>query len=143
MLRRAVKDALKSRFPILVRLRDRIAPPPPEPEPEPGPAAVAEPVRPNLPTPAPQPTARNRPASGITREAVQAILDDMVRPALQSDGGDITLVKVENDDVYVSLVGACQTCPSSVVTMRMGVEALLQEELPGIGRIIQVEPGLA
>ena len=64
---------------------------------------------------------------------------DMVRPALQSDGGDLTLVKVDNNDVYVELTGACQTCPSSIVTMQMGIERLLQEEFPQFGRLIRVD----
>ena len=72
-------------------------------------------------------------------DAVQAIMDDMVRPALQGDGGDISLIKVENNDIYVKLVGSCSTCPSSIMTMKMGVEALLKEEFPSMGSLIQVE----
>jgi Fe-S cluster biogenesis protein NfuA len=72
-------------------------------------------------------------------EALQEIMDEMVRPALQGDGGDITLIKVENNDVYVKLVGSCSTCPSSIMTMKLGVEALLKEEFPGMGQLIQVE----
>ena len=72
-------------------------------------------------------------------EDVQEILDEMVRPALQADGGDITLLKVENNDIYVKLVGSCSTCPSSVMTMKMGVERLLMEEFPGMGQLIQVD----
>ena len=68
----------------------------------------------------------------LTMEAVQEILDDMVRPALQGDGGDISLLKIEDNDVYVKLVGACTTCPSSIMTMKMGVEALLREEFPSM-----------
>lgn len=70
---------------------------------------------------------------------VQELMDEMVRPALQGDGGDITLIKIENNDVYVKLVGSCSTCPSSIMTMKMGVEALLKEELPGFGNLIQVD----
>jgi Fe-S cluster biogenesis protein NfuA len=66
-------------------------------------------------------------------------MDEMVRPALQGDGGDITLIKVENNDVYVKLVGSCSTCPSSIMTMKMGVEALLKEEFPAMGQLIQVD----
>lgn len=73
----------------------------------------------------------------ITREEVQELLDDMVRPALQGDGGDITLIKVENNDIHVKLVGACSTCPSSIMTMKMGVEALLREEFPHMGELVQ------
>ena len=75
----------------------------------------------------------------LTREQVEQLFEDMVRPALQSDGGDITLVKVVDNDVYVSLIGACQTCPSSIVTMQMGIERLLQEEFPQFGRLIRVD----
>jgi Fe-S cluster biogenesis protein NfuA len=75
----------------------------------------------------------------LTMEALQEIMDEMVRPALQGDGGDITLIKVENNDVYVKLVGSCSTCPSSIMTMKLGVEALLKEEFPGMGQLIQVE----
>lgn len=74
----------------------------------------------------------------ITFEAIQELMDEMVRPALQGDGGDITLIKVENNDVYVKLVGSCSTCPSSIMTMKMGVEALLKEEFPAMGQLIQV-----
>ena len=72
-------------------------------------------------------------------DQVQELFDEMVRPALQGDGGDIKLVKIENNDIYVRLVGSCQSCPSSVLTMKMGVEALLKEELPGFGALIQVD----
>ncbi len=75
----------------------------------------------------------------LTEENVQEILDDMVRPALQGDGGDISLVKIEDNDVYVKLVGACNTCPSATATMKMGVEALFREEFPTMGDLIQVE----
>jgi len=77
--------------------------------------------------------------SALSFAAVQEIMDEMVRPALQGDGGDITLIRIENNDVYVKLVGSCSTCPSSIMTMKMGVEALLKEEFPIMGSLIQVE----
>ena len=81
-----------------------------------------------------------QPATGrdLTPENVQEVLDDDVRPALQMDGGDIELVKVEDENIYVRLVGACSTCPSSVMTMRMGVENLLREEFPSLNELIEV-----
>ena len=85
------------------------------------------------------PTAAPAATGSLTREAVQAVLDDMVRPALQSDGGDIQLVDVRGGDVHVKLVGACHSCPSAVLTMKMGVESLLAEELDGFERLIQVD----
>ena len=75
----------------------------------------------------------------LTTEAVQEVLDDDVRPALQMDGGDIELIKVEDNNIYVKLVGACSTCPSSVMTMKMGVENLLKEEFPSLNEIIEVQ----
>lgn len=78
----------------------------------------------------------------LTPENVEALLDEMVRPALNSDGGDITLVRIQDNDIYVRLIGACNTCPSSVMTMKMGVERLLQEEFPSMGELIQVDDSL-
>ena len=79
----------------------------------------------------------------LSLAAVQEILDEMVRPALQGDGGDISLVKIEENDIYVRLVGACNTCPSSIMTMKMGVEALLREEFPAMRELIQVDAGIS
>lgn len=75
----------------------------------------------------------------LTMENVEQVLDDLVRPALNADGGDITLLKIVDQDVYVRLVGACSTCPSSIMTMKMGVERLLQEEFPEMRDLIQVD----
>lgn len=72
----------------------------------------------------------------LSMETVQEMFDDMVRPALQADGGDISLVKVEGGDVFVRLVGACSTCPSSTMTMRLGIERLLREEFEDFGDLI-------
>jgi Fe-S cluster biogenesis protein NfuA len=135
------------------------APPPgaealaaPEPAPAPVPEAavaatpVVEAVAPVVEAPppaatAPAPMAPTDDTAGpaLNFDKVQELMDEMVRPALQGDGGDITLLKVENNDVYVKLVGSCSTCPSSIMTMKMGVEALLKEEFPGMGSLIQVD----
>ncbi len=106
-------------------------------------APVVAPVE-AAPVPAPVEAAAVAPKTdmigpALTMEALQEIMDEMVRPALQGDGGDITLIKLENNDVYVKLVGSCSTCPSSITTMKLGVEALLKEEFPGMGQLIQVE----
>ncbi len=110
------------------------------------PAAVPTPSRSAVPRATPAPTAQPAPepatsSTGLSAADVQTLLDDMVRPGLQMDGGDITLVKVEGGDVYVELVGACSSCPSAVMTMKLGVERLLEEELPGFRSLIEVPPG--
>jgi Fe-S cluster biogenesis protein NfuA len=114
----------------------------------PGTPLVAEqakvPVAPPKKELPPSPTVQAAPqedvvGKALSMEAVQEIMDEMVRPALQGDGGDITLIKVENNDIFVKLVGSCSTCPSSIMTMKMGVEALLKEEFPEMGSLIQVD----
>jgi Fe-S cluster biogenesis protein NfuA len=74
----------------------------------------------------------------LTLDNVQAVFDELVRPALQADGGDITLVKVEDNNVYVELIGACSTCPSATMTMKMGIEQMLHDEFPDLGELVNV-----
>ena len=101
--------------------------------------AQAAPVEAAEPAPAQAAPADDTVGPALRIEEFQAILDDMVRPALQGDGGDITLIKVEDNNIYVKLVGSCSTCPSSIMTMKMGVEALLKEEFPSMRELIQVD----
>ncbi len=66
------------------------------------------------------------------REEVQAALD-MVRPQLQADGGDAELVEVSDDGIVkVRLTGACGGCPMSQMTLKMGIERILKERVPGV-----------
>jgi Fe-S cluster biogenesis protein NfuA len=65
----------------------------------------------------------------LSRERVEAILD-RVRPLMQADGGDIELVDVIGNSASVRLVGMCSACPSAHMTLFMGVEMALREELP-------------
>lgn len=61
-----------------------------------------------------------------------------VRPYIQEDGGDIELLKVEDNVVYVALTGACVGCPSSMVTLKQGVEVRIREDLPQIESVEMV-----
>jgi Fe-S cluster biogenesis protein NfuA len=64
---------------------------------------------------------------------------EMIRPALQADGGDVELVEVTDDGVVkVKLVGACGHCPMSTMTLKMGIERTLMEKVPGVKEVIQV-----
>ena len=101
------------------------------------PTPVAPPTA-TQPAPAAEAAQATPSSGGFTHDDVANLLDEMVRPALQADGGDLTLVKVEGSDVYVRLVGACKSCPSSVMTMKMGIERLLREELEDFGELIQL-----
>lgn len=64
---------------------------------------------------------------------------ELIRPAIQMDGGDIQLQSVDGDTVTVQLLGTCETCPISPVTLKQGVERILAERVPGITRVIAIE----
>ena len=62
-----------------------------------------------------------------------------VRPSLQADGGDVQLVEVSDDGVVkVRLMGACHGCPMSQMTLKMGIEKLLRQEVPEVDRVESV-----
>jgi Fe-S cluster biogenesis protein NfuA len=65
---------------------------------------------------------------------------EVIRPALQADGGDIVLKSVDEDTgkVEVELVGACGTCPASTVTMRAGIERILRDRVEGVTEVVAV-----
>ena len=65
---------------------------------------------------------------------------DRIRPALQNDGGNVELVDVDEAKgvVKVKLVGACGSCPMSQMTLRMGVERVLREDIPEITEVVAV-----
>jgi Fe-S cluster biogenesis protein NfuA len=65
----------------------------------------------------------------VTRERVEAVLN-RVRPFMQADGGDIELVEVTGNSAHVKLVGMCAGCPSAHMTLYLGVETALREEIP-------------
>jgi len=65
----------------------------------------------------------------VSRERVQGVLD-RVRPFLQADGGDIELLAVAGNSADVRLTGMCAGCPSALMTLHVGVETALREEIP-------------
>jgi len=64
---------------------------------------------------------------------------DAIRPSLQDHGGDIELVGTEDNIVSVRLQGACSGCPGAQMTLKMGVERLLKENLPEVKEVIAVD----
>jgi len=65
----------------------------------------------------------------IPRERIQSVLD-RVRPFLQADGGDIELLSVTGNSADVRLTGMCAGCPSAHMTLHVGVEMAIREEIP-------------
>ena len=63
---------------------------------------------------------------------------DKIRPSLMADGGNVELVDVEDGVVKVRLTGACGGCPMSQMTLKMGIERLLKQELPEIQEVVAV-----
>jgi Fe-S cluster biogenesis protein NfuA len=66
----------------------------------------------------------------ITRRQVEGVLA-RVRPFLQADGGDIELISLDGDSAGVRLTGECAGCPSAHMTLYVGIESALREEIPG------------
>ena len=74
-------------------------------------------------------------ADGPIRDRVQQVLN-LIRPAVQSDGGDVELVDVSADGIVsVRLHGDCVGCPSSNVTLQSGIERNLKLRVPGVTRV--------
>lgn len=69
---------------------------------------------------------------------IREVLDNEIRPAVAMDGGDINFGKYEDGIVYLHLQGSCSSCPSSIATLKMGVEARLKEVVPEIKEVVQV-----
>lgn len=72
------------------------------------------------------------------RDRVEKVIN-RIRPAVQMDGGDIQLVDVIDGIVKVRLVGACVGCPSSAMTLKMGIERAIRNEVPEIVSVEAVD----
>jgi Fe-S cluster biogenesis protein NfuA len=76
----------------------------------------------------------------FNKETIDKVLDE-IRPYLISDGGNVSVhhINEETRSVYLTLEGACGSCPSSTVTMQMGIERVLKEHFENMGEVAQVE----
>jgi Fe-S cluster biogenesis protein NfuA len=77
-------------------------------------------------------------SQATVEDQVRAALE-LIRPAIQMDGGDIRLESVSDGKVTVSLLGVCETCPISPVTLKQGVERILRDRVPGITEVEALE----
>ena len=71
------------------------------------------------------------------KEKVAAVLAQ-IRPALQSDGGDVELVDVNEGIVRLKLKGACAGCPMATMTLQHGIERILKEQIPELKEVLAV-----
>ncbi|MDO5605716.1 MAG: NifU family protein [Paracoccus sp. (in: a-proteobacteria)] len=68
-------------------------------------------------------------------EQIKELLDTRVRPAVAQDGGDITFHGFDRGVVYLHMQGACAGCPSSTMTLKMGIENLLRHYIPEVTEV--------
>ena len=73
----------------------------------------------------------------LTPTNVETVLDEL-RPYLMADGGNVELVEIDGPIVKLRLQGACGSCPSSTMTLKMGIERRLREFIPEISEVEQV-----
>ena len=69
---------------------------------------------------------------------IKQILDNEIRPAIGMDGGDCEFIAYEDGILTLQLQGACSNCPSSIMTLKMGIESRLREEVPDLKEVIQL-----
>jgi Fe-S cluster biogenesis protein NfuA len=73
--------------------------------------------------------------TSMLKEKVESALNK-VRPSLQADGGDVQLIDVDDQGVVkVRLTGACGGCPMSQMTLKMGIEKILKQNVPEVTRV--------
>ena len=72
----------------------------------------------------------------LTADNVETVLDEM-RPYLIADGGNVELVEIDGPIVKLRLQGACGSCPSSTMTLKMGIERRLKQFIPEIAEVEQ------
>ena len=78
------------------------------------------------------------PTQPPVRERVQSVIN-LIRPAVQADGGDIELVDVTADGVVqIRFHGACNGCPSSTMTLQDGIQRNLKDRVPEVTRVVPV-----
>lgn len=80
----------------------------------------------------------------MTEENVETVLDE-VRPGLMADGGNVVLHEIDGLVVVLKLQGACGSCPSSTMTLKMGIETRLRDKIPeiqAVEQILDTETGL-
>lgn len=80
----------------------------------------------------------NTSQDGEVERKIQEILNNEIRPAVARDGGDIIFYGYKDGVVTLHLQGACSSCPSSIMTLKMGVEHRLKQSIPEIKDVVQV-----
>ncbi|HEU5190222.1 MAG TPA: NifU family protein [Methylomirabilota bacterium] len=70
------------------------------------------------------------------KDKVQALIDNMINPAVAGHGGFVDLIDVKDNKVYLQMGGGCQGCGAADVTLKSGIERLIKEELPEVEEVL-------
>ncbi len=90
----------------------------------------------NFLNPAPEiPEGERLPPEHI-RTRVQQVLDEMINPGVAAHGGFVELLDVQDDNVFIRMGGGCQGCGAADVTLKMGIEKLIREQVPQVREIL-------
>jgi NFU1 iron-sulfur cluster scaffold homolog, mitochondrial len=74
----------------------------------------------------------------VIKDKVQRLLSDQINPGVASHGGFVELIDVENNTVYLRMGGGCQGCGAADITLKMGIERMIREEVPQIYQVLDV-----
>tara|TARA_B100000029_G_scaffold435926_1_gene450248 strand:- start:154 stop:408 length:255 start_codon:yes stop_codon:yes gene_type:complete len=72
------------------------------------------------------------------RRKIDNLLEEQVRPSLAAHGGNVEVVDVDNNQVYLRLSGGCQGCSSSNATLKQGIEKIIKQHFPEIENVIDL-----
>jgi NFU1 iron-sulfur cluster scaffold homolog, mitochondrial len=90
----------------------------------------------NFLNPPPEVPEGDRLASEQVRARVQQVLDDQINPGVAAHGGFVELLDVQDDNVYIRMGGGCQGCGAADVTLKMGIERLIRDNVPQVREIL-------
>ena len=90
----------------------------------------------NFLNPPPQIPEGDRLPSEEVRRRVQQVLDSQINPGVAAHGGFVELIDVQDDNIFIKMGGGCQGCGAADVTLKMGVERLIREEVPQVREIL-------
>ncbi|HKV43014.1 MAG TPA: NifU family protein [Blastocatellia bacterium] len=76
--------------------------------------------------------------SDVLRDRVKKLLDEQINPGVASHGGYVELIDVENNSVYLRMGGGCQGCGAADITLKMGIERMIREEIPQVYQVLDV-----
>ena len=86
--------------------------------------------------PPPEVAEGDRLPSEELRNRVQQVLDEMINPGVASHGGFVELIDVQDDNVFIRMGGGCQGCGAADMTLKMGIERLIRENVPQVREIL-------